>query len=184
MVVSVRITQRLVQFNKGALITLVEDVIKASGLSPLAVDVGLWLAGRRTVAQLNGDYRGKKRPTDILSFANHKFAQPGQLTSITPAHAAADGVEGISSRALSDMMAVSASSGAYDGADALDLGDMIICPDYVKQQCARDSLDENQQYKVLAVHGLCHLLGFDHETDDDHTVMAAREAEVSRRSER
>jgi probable rRNA maturation factor len=50
-----------------------------------------------------------------------------------------------------------------DGPEALDwpadgpppeLGDVVICPD-----AARDPLD------ALAVHGLLHLLGYDHETD-------------------
>jgi probable rRNA maturation factor len=57
-----------------------------------------------------------------------------------------------------------------------DLGDMVIAAEYVRDVCRRDGLDERDHYDTLLAHGLVHLLGYDHETDEQHAVMAAREA--------
>lgn len=175
MVVSLRITQRLVKFDKIALTGLVESVVKAAGLSPSQVDVGVWLAGSKTVAQLNSEYRHKSGATDILSFANFAFLRPGDITSRRPMHTSAE-ADDTAALVLRQLMEDSSTPGSEG--DALDLGDMIICPQYVQAQCSRDALNEQHQYKVLAVHGLCHLLGYDHEADEEHAIMAAREAEV------
>ena len=39
-------------------------------------DVGCWLTTDRTVARLNRQYRHKRGPTDILSFAFHELPRP------------------------------------------------------------------------------------------------------------
>lgn len=174
MVVSLRITQRLVKFDNVVLVGLFESVVKAAGLSPSNVDIGVWLAGPKTVAQLNSEYRHKSGATDILSFANFSFGRAGDISSRRPVHTSSD-TDDTATQVLRQLME------EPDACDSIDLGDMIICPQYVKSQCSRDALDEQHQYKVLAVHGLCHLLGYDHETDEEHAVMAAREAEVSYR---
>ena len=58
------------------------------------------------------------------------------------------------------------------------LGDLIISMEYV-QKAAHDlgvSLQERMQ--VLLVHGICHLLGYDHELDEDYEIMHAKESEL------
>ena len=68
----------------------------------------------------------------------------------------------------------------FDGVDPelRDLGDIIIAADYVRKLCARDGLNDAAHYDTLLCHGLVHLLGYDHETDEQHAVMAAKEADL------
>lgn len=89
-------------------------VLGASG------EVALVLAGDRTLHRLNRTYRGKDRPTDVLSFP-----------------------------------------GAPDG-----LGDIVISVERADRNARSRGRTLPRELDVLALHGLLHLLGYDHETDD------------------
>jgi probable rRNA maturation factor len=84
--------------------------------------MGLMLVGADEMADLNGRFRGKAEPTDVLAFP-------------------IDGPEAL--------------AGWPQEGPPPELGDVIICP-----EAAEDPLT------TLAVHGLLHLLGYDHEADD------------------
>lgn len=58
------------------------------------------------------------------------------------------------------------------------IGDVVISVETAARQAAarRRSLDD--ELARLMVHGLCHLLGHDHEADDEARVMAAEERRV------
>ncbi|HEV8024632.1 MAG TPA: rRNA maturation RNase YbeY [Candidatus Nanopelagicales bacterium] len=51
------------------------------------------------------------------------------------------------------------------------LGDIVLCPEYAKPdaQQANRTLDQHMQF--LTVHGLLHLLGYDHATEEDYEQM-------------
>src|SRR3990172_9678553 len=55
--------------------------------------------------------------------------------------------------------------------DEKNLGDIIICPEYVRNDLERWDQTFEQRMKVLLVHGICHLLGYDHIEDKDYEVM-------------
>lgn len=59
-----------------------------------------------------------------------------------------------------------------------DLGDIIIAAPYVTRYCAQHSLSLPAHYCRLLAHGLTHLLGHDHETEEEHAAMAAREEPI------
>ena len=48
------------------------------------------------------------------------------------------------------------------------LGDVIVCPEEAKRNNPNDSLGE---LRLLVVHGILHLLGYDHEEEGDRRVM-------------
>jgi rRNA maturation RNase YbeY len=56
-----------------------------------------------------------------------------------------------------------------------NLGDLIICPSYVHDDLERWGQTFEQRMNVLLVHGICHLLGYDHEKDEDYEVMKMQE---------
>ena len=58
------------------------------------------------------------------------------------------------------------------------LGDIVIC--YKKAQQQSQELGHSLEYEivVLCIHGLFHLVGYDHQTDEDYQVMRAKEKEV------
>jgi probable rRNA maturation factor len=97
--------------------------------------LGIAFVPDRTMRRLNREYRGKDSSTDVLSF--------GQTTS-------------------------PASAGTNRGtnrANTPDLGDIAIATGVARRQAARLGHRIGVELRILALHGLLHLLGYDHETD-------------------
>lgn len=59
------------------------------------------------------------------------------------------------------------------------LGDIVIAEGVARRQAAAAGHSLQTELRVLALHGLLHLLGYDHETDDDR--MARLERRLRRR---
>jgi len=63
--------------------------------------------------------------------------------------------------------------------DEVVLGDLVISVEMAVKQAQERSHGLQDELRILLVHGLLHLLGYDHERDrDSHDEMAAREGEV------
>lgn len=107
-------------------------------------DLGIWLTNNETIHRYNRDYRGKDKPTDILSFPYHPQLQPGQRI-------------------------------APQEDEDKNLGDIIISLEYVVQAAQELGVPLQERMKVLLVHGICHLLGYDHIKDEDFVVMDKQE---------
>ncbi len=108
-------------------------------------DLGILLTTDENMHQYNKDYRGKDKPTDILSFPFHDQLRAGER--ITP-----------------------------ETADDKNIGDIILAPDYIQNDLDRWNQTFENRIKILLVHGMCHLLGYDHIEDDDYEIMRKQEA--------
>ena len=51
------------------------------------------------------------------------------------------------------------------------IGDVVVCP----AEAARNNTDVAAELRLLVVHGVLHLLGYDHEADDDRRAMWAKQ---------
>ena len=51
------------------------------------------------------------------------------------------------------------------------IGDVVVCP----AEAARNNPDVAAELRLLVVHGVLHLLGYDHEADDDRRAMWAKQ---------
>ncbi|NCT67113.1 MAG: rRNA maturation RNase YbeY [Rhodanobacteraceae bacterium] len=58
------------------------------------------------------------------------------------------------------------------------LGDIVICAPVVAREAREQRKDPRAHYAHLTVHGVLHLLGYDHETEDDAERMEALERQV------
>ncbi len=58
------------------------------------------------------------------------------------------------------------------------LGDIVISLERAAQQAQEYGHGLEREVVYLAIHGLLHLLGYDHETDGDERVMCAKEEQV------
>lgn len=56
-----------------------------------------------------------------------------------------------------------------------NLGDIIISVEYSYKEAKKLSTDLNKHIRKLIVHGICHLLGYDHIEDKDWRRMRAKE---------
>ncbi len=105
------------------------------------------------IRKLNAETRGKDAVTDVLSYPNLDgiFQKPVRKADF-PFDADEDG--------------------------NLFLGSIVICRERAAQQAEEYGHSLRRELYYLAVHGLCHLLGYDHETDADKAKMRAREEAV------
>jgi probable rRNA maturation factor len=60
----------------------------------------------------------------------------------------------------------------------LDLGDIFISTNVVKQHADEYGVEFSDELHLMVCHGLLHLLGWDHETDQEAELMERREAEL------
>lgn len=60
----------------------------------------------------------------------------------------------------------------------LVLGDILISVDTAKQQAMEYGHPLEREMGFLALHGFLHLLGYDHETEAEETVMFSRQKDI------
>lgn len=135
-------------------------------------DVNLYLVDDDLMQETNRDTRGIDKPTDILSFPFLNAVEPGVL-----------------------------SDPEFDVPDMYCLGEMMIDVPYVIRRCEEDKADNEklgedeeqdrgvsgamatvydpeERINMLLVHGMLHLLGHDHEADDEYKIMVSKEEEI------
>lgn len=61
-----------------------------------------------------------------------------------------------------------------------NLGDLIISLEYVAEDAPQWEQTFEQRMRVLLVHGICHLRGYDHIEDEDYIVMHKEEDRLLR----
>jgi len=88
---------------------------------------------------LNAQYRGKDRPTNVLSFAYGD-----------------------------DLLPVEAEARRL-------LGDLVICAELVQKEAVDKQCPVSDHWAHLTIHGVLHLLGYDHETQQQANDMEALE---------
>jgi probable rRNA maturation factor len=133
------------------------------------------------MARWNAAYRGKNRPTDVLSFPADGPVPQTKTQTIRgrrsqPAKSAArrkpSARSGRTSGSSSTSFTVSkSSSSSY-------LGDIAIAPNVARRNAARYDRTFDHEMRILILHGVLHLMGYDHETDQGQ--MTRRENRLRR----
>ncbi len=99
------------------------------------VEFNVIFVDKKTIRQINKQYRNIDRETDVISFA----LEDGDIN-------------------------VSFDFGRL-------LGDIYICVDKMKEQAKEYGHSEKREMAFLTVHGLLHLLGYDHMTKEEEEIM-------------
>lgn len=63
-------------------------------------------------------------------------------------------------------------------APPLLLGDVIVAPTYIRSQAEMFEVSFENELSLMVVHGLLHLLGYDHQNDEDAELMEGRERDL------
>jgi probable rRNA maturation factor len=83
--------------------------------------------------------------------------------------------------AVTDVLSFPASDGSASSASSVAfLGDIVIAEGVAKRQAKEHGHTLKTEIQTLALHGLLHLLGYDHETDDGR--MARAEGRLRRKA--
>ena len=123
------------------------------------------------IARWNRGYRGNQGPTDVLSFP---AVDEGRQRKPRDSRAG----RGARSSAPAASFA-SSTSFASPGSSASYLGDIAIAPAVARRNARRFKRTFEEEMRILIVHGMLHLMGYDHETDTGQ--MDRRERRVRRR---
>ncbi|CBJ32782.1 conserved unknown protein [Ectocarpus siliculosus] len=150
-----------------------------------AWDVGAVLTTDKEVFRLNRQYRGMSTSTDILSFPNHDMSgSPGVLPKVRfPAEMDLGDmfislayVDRQIKRDREEQAAAVAAAAAGGGGQEEEWWDSERGVSGAMSRV----FDVQERASMLLVHGLIHLLGYDHETESDYKAMVAVEEEVLR----
>jgi len=60
----------------------------------------------------------------------------------------------------------------------LIIGDVIVAPGFVGRQAEENEVAFDDEMALMVVHGILHLVGYDHVEDDDAEAMERRESEL------
>ena len=58
------------------------------------------------------------------------------------------------------------------------LGDIVLCPEFAAEQARTAGHSLQEELELLTVHGVLHLLGFDHRENDERKIMFAKQDEL------
>ena len=92
------------------------------------------------IAELNAEWRGVDRPTDVISLECERPDDP----LLAPG-------------------------------EPCELGDIVLAPAYIAEQAKRFGTTFVDEFRLLLTHGMLHLLGWDHLTEEDAEAMEVRE---------
>jgi len=70
--------------------------------------------------------------------------------------------------------------GPPDGRHPEMLGDVVVSIDTARRQAARRRRSVESEIRLLLAHGLLHLVGYDHRTDEEERLMKAKTRELCR----
>jgi probable rRNA maturation factor len=57
------------------------------------------------------------------------------------------------------------------------VGDIVLCPSYAEKQAIAAGHSLQEELELLTVHGVLHLLGFDHRNGEEEKIMFGRQAD-------
>jgi probable rRNA maturation factor len=110
-------------------------------------ELSVLLVSDQRIQQLNRQYLGRDRPTDVLAFAQWE-----------------------------------------GGGDALHrdcLGDVVISAETAEEQAVREGTALNQELDLLLVHGILHLIGYEHtKGSTEAAAMGRKQKQLLRRIEK
>ena len=134
--------------------SLAREVLAAEGIESSS-EISLVITDQERIRGLNSTYLGRDEPTDVISF------------SMLPEYSGTDLASFVS---------------PPDGIK--HLGEVIISYPQAVIQAEECKHTVKRELAILLIHGVLHLLGYDHEEPETEQKMRAREAAILSRIER
>ena len=125
---------------------MARQVLKTEGVAP-PYEVSLVFTDSETVRQLNRDYRGLDKPTDVLAFYMLPQKKADSSFALPP-----DGIT--------------------------RLGEVIISYPQAAEQAKEQGHSPERELALLIIHGILHLLDYDHEEPEEEREMRKKEREL------
>ena len=147
--------QKKVPLAEGPLAEFLASILREVHFAKAEVSVAF--VSDAEIAKWNRKFRRKKGPTDVLSF-------PALSKRRAERHAKRKRPQGNSAR----------NSGGF-------LGDIAIAPATALRYAETNGRSLDDELRVLMLHGVLHLMGYDHESESDYVQMNRIEQKLRRR---
>lgn len=139
-------------------VALAERVLEAEGVRGDA-ELSVLFVDEAAMSDLTKRFMGKDGPTDVLAFPIDEEPAPGGRSPDSG---------GQGPNRLDD-----------DNVDLpVLLGDVVICPGVARRNAPEHAGTYEDEIALLLVHGILHLMGMDHEDDEEAKAMERREREL------
>lgn len=129
--------------------------------------VTLTLTDDEGIRELNREYRGLDKPTDVLSFP---LTEPGEEEPEIVFDGEYEAVEEDAGEWTEDEEIGHPFAGM--------LGDIVISVPRAEVQAAEYGHSFERELGFLFVHGFLHLLGYDHENAEEESIMFAKQEQI------
>mgnify|MGYP000354497026 CR=1 FL=1 len=123
---------------------------------PYEAQVNLLLTENEQIHEMNREFRGIDRATDVLSFPMLSYETPGDFSFLS------DENEDDFNPDTGEVM----------------LGDIIISVDKVKEQALEYGHSEKREFAFLITHSMLHLFGYDHMEADEAAIMEEHQRKI------
>jgi len=136
-----------VEVDEVALAAVSRYVLDRLRIHPLA-ELSVLIVDERAMTELHERWMGEPGPTDVLSFPMDELRPP----PLAGTHAGRGGAE-------------------EAGLPAGLLGDVVLCPAVAAAQARQAGHSAQEELELLCVHGILHLLGYDHADPEEQATM-------------
>ena len=138
---------------------LARSALEAEGVTG-DTEVSLLFVDEPAIAALNTRFLEKEGPTDVLAFPIEEEAGRGGRSPDEGGTGPGPGPD------------------EPDTDRLLMLGDVVICPAVAARNAVEHGLTFDDEIALLVVHGILHLMGMDHEVDEEAERMERREQQL------
>ena len=123
---------------------------------PFEAEVNILLTDNASIWKMNKETRNIDRPTDVLSFPNLFFEEPGVFE--------------ISDEEMTDLL--------DPENNLIVLGDIVISLEKVIEQAKEFGHSPKREYAFLIAHSMLHLSGYDHMEETEAKIMEEKQKNI------
>ena len=138
------------KFNQKYLNKIADETLKVAKFKK-PVEISLVITGEKRIRSLNKKYRKIDKITDVLSFGNDatsKIIKNKSVKFISPPD------------------------------NILHLGEIFVCYPQAAKQAKQKNHSVREEIIVLLIHGILHLLGYNHKVNYENSEMKIKEEEI------
>ncbi len=133
-----------------------KEVLRSEGCDR-EVEISLTITNDEGIQELNREFREIDRPTDVLSFPNVSYEEPGDFSVM-------EGEQEV------DLLNPDTGN--------IMFGDIVVNEDRVRSQAQEYGHSTKREFAFLIAHSMLHLCGYDHVEEDEAKVMEKKQSDV------
>jgi len=137
-------------------VSVAKEVLSSEGCDK-EVEISLTITDDEGIKELNREFRDIDKPTDVLSFPNVSYDEPGDFSVM-------DGEQKI------DLLNPDTGN--------IMFGDIVVNENRVRSQAEEYGHSIKREFAFLIAHSMLHLCGYDHMEEDEAAVMEKKQSDV------